>query len=127
MTLKPHFDSLDTFLNDFTHSNSPSNLDNRLYIGSDKFIKILNRISQAIKTLEYLFIISMYFVNSTYFQTEDYEDCVEFNQGNPEGLQYYVINYIIDVFEMIKQKNVELYNYLIKNNKYCMKMRPEDY
>lgn len=125
--LKPHFDLLDRFLNDFTHSNSPSSLNNHLFIGSQKLFAIFKRISETIETLKYLFIISMYFVDSGYFQSEDYENCIEFNLGNPEGLQYNVIADIVDVFETIRVKNINLYNFLISNNKFCMKIQLEDY
>lgn len=125
--LKKHFDILDVFLNDFAHSNSPNNLNNYAYTVSNKLPELYKQLNQAIITLKYLFIISMYLINSVYFQTEDYEDCLEFTHSNPEGLQYNVIYDILEIFDVIKSKDINLFNYLLEHNKNCMKMRFEDY
>ena len=125
--LKNHFDKLDAFLNDYTHSNSPSKLNNHSYTVNNRLPGLYKQINQCIITLKYLFVVSLYFINSTYFQTEEYENCIEFTNEDPEGLQYNVICDIVDMFEIIKEKDINLHKYLIEHNKYCMKMQYDDY
>ena len=123
--LKTYFDSLDVLLNDFTHSNSPSNLNNYFLVNNYK--EHFKKIESALELLQNLFIISMFFVDSRYFHTEDYENCIEFTHDNPEGLQYNVISDIVEIFEKIKSENPNLHNFLVEHNKYSMKIRLEDY
>ena len=115
--LDEHFSKMNNKLNDYAHSNSES-----VMICRQKPANVLNDIKETLVNLEHLFLISLFFVDSTLLESDDYGDYIESNMTPPEGSQYWVNGYILDAFMDIKCINIDLFDYLIKHNEYSMKI-----
>ena len=102
-------------LNDYAHSNSESMLVNR-----QKSFVVLKDIKETLINIEHLFLITLFFVDSTLFSSDDYLDYIECNLVPPEGSQYWINGYILEALIDIKLNNKELFQFMIDHNKYSM-------
>lgn len=115
--LKDRFDKMDLKLNDYAHSNGES-----LMINKQEPTKVLCDIKETLVDLEQLFIISLFFIDSTLFVSSDYMDYVECGMAPPEGSQYWVNGYIQDILIKINSDNTDLFTFLIDHNNNLMKI-----
>lgn len=111
------FDKMDLKLNDYVHSNSES-----LMINKQEPTKVLCDIKETLIDLEQLFIISLFFIDSTLFVSSDYMDYVECGMTPPKGSQYWVNGYIQDILIEINSDNRDLFTFLIDHNNNSMKI-----
>lgn len=113
--LKESFSKMGLELNDYAHSNGTSAI-----IINEKPQNVLFNIKKVLIRLERLFIISLFFIDSSLLSSDDYGDYIECNMTPPEGSQYWINGYIKDVFLEIKRNNKSLFKYLVEHNKYLM-------
>lgn len=116
------FAKIDNNLNNYVHSNGPSFISNEmLNMNNDKFTKTVKDLLQLLYIVKRVFLIDLYFIDSTLFQTDDYMNAVEMGEKPVDGSQYYAIYQIVDEFQKIDNENHELYIYLKDNNNCSMK------
>jgi hypothetical protein len=115
--LKKRFDNLSLKLNDYTHSNSESTLNN-----NKNQVSTFTDIKATLKELEHLFLVSLFFVDSTLFASEDYVDCMECGIAPQEGSQYWVNGFILEAFVDIKLESEELFSFLLEHNNNFMEI-----
>lgn len=113
--LEECFSKMNLKLNDYAHSNSESAM-----INKQKPIVVLCDIKDTLTNLEHLFLVSLFFVDSTLFSSDDYGDYIEENMVPPEGSQYWINGYIQEVMMDIKSKNNDLFRFMTGHNKYSM-------
>lgn len=119
--LVPLFDGLENQLNNYVHSNSPEFLSNsRAVYDRENFVNSVKSLLTCASDLKRIFIIILYFIDSTLFAADDYFDALEVGMKPVEGSQYYAIYQIVDEFEDIRKDNPELYEFLKNNNRYGM-------
>lgn len=120
--LKTTFDNLNTVLNNYVHSNGPSFISNGAIISNDmRFLNEIKLLLSLLGKIKRLFLIDIFFIDSTLFQTDDYLDAVEMGQEPEKDCQYNAIFRVIEEFQRIKIENPELYEYLRNNNRFSMK------
>lgn len=115
--LDDDFNNLGLKLNDFVHSNAESTL-----IYNQRIEQTITNIKDTLLDLEKLFLISLFFVDSTLLSSTDYMDYIEGGDTPPEGSQYWVNGYILEAFDSIKENDSELFNYLKSHNDNLMKI-----
>lgn len=116
------FAEIDNSLNNYVHSNGPSFISNKmLNMNNDRFTKTIDNLLRLLDIVKRVFLVDLYFIDSTLFQTDDYMDAVEMGEEPADGSQYYAIYQIVDEFQKIDEENHELYIYLKDNNNYMMK------
>ena len=120
--LRVLFSEMDNNLNNYVHSNGPSFISNDiLNMNNDRFTEAVKDLLRLLDLVKRVFLIDLYFIDSTLFQTDDYMEAVEIGSEPFEGSQYYSIYQIIEEFEKIDKEDHDLYNYLKDNNNYSMK------
>lgn len=115
-------DGLENQLNNYVHSNSPEFLFHP--IGThhkDHYVNVIKSLLDSMDDLKRIFIIVLYFIDSTLFATDDYIDAMDMGIKPLEGSQYYTIDPVVDEFKAIKKEDPGLYEFLKANNKYGMK------
>ena len=119
--LVPLFDGLENQLNNYVHSNSPAFLSNsRAVYDRENFVNSVKSLLTCASDLKRIFIIILYFIDSTLFATDEYIDALDAGMKPIEGSQCHAIYQIIDEFENIRRENPELYVFLKNNNRYGM-------
>lgn len=113
--LEELFSKMRQKLNDYVHSNSESVMKN-----NQKPVEVLIDIRETLIQLEHLFLVALFFVDSTLFSSEDYGYYIENGETPPEGSQYWINGYISEAFADIKSNNKDLFMFLIEHNNYCM-------
>lgn len=115
------FDKLDNGLNNYVHSNGPSFISNDvLVLNKTSFLNAVKDLLMLLGIIKRIFLIDLFFIDSTLFQTDDYKDAVEMGMVPVEDSQYNVIYQVVEEFENINIDNPELYNYLKSNNRFNM-------
>ena len=113
--LKERFSKLGLKLNDYTHSNSET-----VMTLKEKPSIVLNDVKETLNELEHLFLVSLFFVDSILFSSEEYEDYIESGMNPPQDSQYWVNGYILDALQDIKTKNKDLFDFMVSHNNYFM-------
>lgn len=108
-------------LNNYVHSNGPSFISNAI-IDSNKgyYLKAAKDLLELLNTIKRLFLIDLYFIDSTLFQADDYLDALEFGLEPEEGSQYRAIYQVIEEFRLIRKEDPKLYFFLKNNNRFYM-------
>ena len=116
------FDGLENQLNNYVHSNSPSFIsDSRFSYSKENYLGSVKSLITSMDDLKRIFIIVLYFVDSTLLATDDYSDVIEMGMKPIEGSQYYTIYQVVDEFENIRREDSGLYEFLKAHNRYGMK------
>lgn len=120
--LKTIFKDLDNDLNNYVHSNGLAFISNDILdMNNDKFIGSIKELLGLLNTVKRLFLIDLFLIDSTLFETDDYIDALEMGLNPPEELKYNAIYQIVEEFENIDMENHELYIFLKDNNRFQMK------
>lgn len=115
--LKERFSTLGLKLNDYTHSNSET-----IMTLKEKPSIVLNDVKETLTELEHLFLVSLFFVDSVLFSSEDYEEYIENGITPPQDSQYWVNGYILEALQDIKTKNKDLFDFMVSHNNYSMRI-----
>ena len=120
--LKPLFSKLNESLNNYVHSNAPSYFSNApFYHDSKRYLEAASFILSLLNEIKRLFLIDLFLIDSTLFQTDDYSDAMELGIEPEKDSQYKVVYQVLEEFDKIKKDNPELYEYLKSNNRFRMK------
>lgn len=121
------FRELNNGLNNYVHSNGPSFASNdKINMSKDLFIKTISDLLIFLDMVKRVFLIDLYFIDSTVFQTDDYVDALDMGLTPIDGSQYNAICQIVEEFEEIDKDDHELYNYLKNNNPLSMRCFYDD-
>ena len=103
--------------NDHTHYNYFDNVlvnDNQLHF-VDR-IDQLNRLQNDLENIFVLHVSCIFHINDHYMMSSDYMDSLEFGVKPEEGSQYWVADFIQDIFnDVIKIKRPEIVEFIKKN------------
>lgn len=108
-------------LNNYVHSNGFRYLTN-IEIMKSGFETIVSDIMKLMRNMLEIFVIYIFYIDSTLLQSSDYVDYLDFGCTPPDGVQYCVAPVIKNVIAMIKEDSIETYKMMLADNKYGMKI-----
>lgn len=115
--LKDSFNNLNNLLNDFVHGNSES-----ILRSNDKPKVYFQHIKEILNKIKHLYLITLFFVDSTLLVSEDYICYMEQNEEPPIGSQYWTCGFVKEAFKEIKNSNKQLFDFLVTHNIYSIEI-----
>ena len=108
-------------LNNYVHGNGARYLTNMRIVKSG-FETIVSDIMKLMRNMLAIFVIYIFYIDSTLLQSSDYIDYLDFGCILPDEVQYCVAPVIKNVIAMIKEYSIETYKMMLDDNKYGMKI-----